>query len=97
MFNLGGGDMYTSPLAPPASAFNSYGESNSIKSNTYQNGKPEETTPSTADQQQAADSNNTAINNIADTFRPAVRLAYGEKFSKSTILPEYFNTLVTKD
>jgi hypothetical protein len=97
MFNLGGGDMYTSPLAPPASAFNSYGERNSITLNTFQNGTPAETTQSATNQQQAADSTNAGLDNIADTFRPAVRLAYGEKFATSTILPEYFNNIVTKD
>jgi hypothetical protein len=39
MFNLGAGDMSFTPIPPPSSAFNSYGERNSIVMNNFKKGR----------------------------------------------------------
>ena len=65
MFNLGAGDMSFTPLPAPSSAFNSYGERNSITANRFNN--IENSTPQAQDDSK---SNNRSAQFIAETSDP---------------------------
>lgn len=110
MFNLGGGSMHFSALAPPSSAYGSFGEYNSIRtSEAYgANKSVDDKTPNgTRSSQGVASEINTTnpidpskINNaenLAAYFEKSVNRAYGSKFAKSPILVDYFKDLKTKD
>jgi len=110
MFNLGGGGMYFSALAPPSSAYGSFGEHNSITSaEAYgANKKVDSKTPNgtvstqgiSADistQTPLAPASINPAENLAAYFEKSIEKAYGSKFSKSPILVDYFKDLKTKD
>lgn len=95
MFNLGGGDLTYTKLAPPSSAYNSYGEyvdellKNANNNSTNATSSANNTQGVAVDPQKAE--------NLAKYFRASVGRAYGEGFGASGILPSYFTELKTKD
>lgn len=104
MFNLGGGDMYFTTLAPPSTARNSHGEYTTAKlqaayekdANLDQfDGRSAEarlsenpTGGASSDQIQA---------DISNLYGPRVSRAYGDEYGKSPILSDYFRDLKTYD
>jgi hypothetical protein len=60
MFNLGAGDMSFTPIPPPSSAFNSYGERNSIVLNNFKKGR-NDTAAAYSDANSGAKSNATVV------------------------------------
>jgi hypothetical protein len=108
MFNLGGGSMFYSSLAPPSTARNTYGEYNSQKLEEIQNGNKQEALSaeqSAANQQasfenQAQDTGQVSAEGaarLADVAASSVGRAYGARFAAAPVLKTYFNRLVTKD
>lgn len=112
MFNLGAGDMSFTAMPPPSSAFNSYGERNSVTLNNFKKGRNDTSDPNTAistgqpnSSQLVAETidiktnaaNVPGVADAADYFKVNVARAYGIKFAKSNALPDYFVNLKTKD
>lgn len=109
MFNLGGGDMYFSYLPPPASASNSFGERNSINQNSAMSGNNFGQTTSSqqitnsangSDKYGPAEFENFSSftpDGAADYYKSKVKVAYGQRYSESPILMDYFRDLKTKD
>jgi hypothetical protein len=118
MFNLGAGEMYSSYLRQPSSAYNSFGEWNSASANSFRNNLPIESETSSAftdsqfqkSQSGAFVQDSVNLNpigtsgklppfteNTLNFYRSSVARAYGEKFSNSGALPEYFKQINTKD
>jgi hypothetical protein len=115
MFNLGGGPLTFSPLPAPSSAFNSYGEKNSIIAKNFRDGTSDNAAPNALDKYTQNLPSASQVVNISGTgensreislseaneyaryFRANVRRAYGEKFSQSPSLADYFVNLKTKD
>ncbi len=99
MFNAGGGDMSFTPLPLPSSAYNSYGERNSIVANSLRAGNNAD--PNAKDaytgSNKSVTSNQSGAENIANYFRTNVTKAYGSKFAASPVLDDYFLQLKTKD
>jgi hypothetical protein len=91
MFNLGGGDLGFTALAPPASTANSYGEyvTNQIGS-AYG-------TLNAAEKLKTSIQNAPESENLANYFRVNVAKSYGVGFANSPILVDYFTQLKTKD
>lgn len=92
MFNLGGGDLAFTALAPPASAMNTFGDYNSNKANQFSgmSTSSTNTTNTTASNPQEA-------SNLGAHFAKSVESRYGSGFGKSPILVDYFTKLETKD
>jgi hypothetical protein len=109
MFNLGSGDMSFTPLPPPSSAFNSYGERNSKTINKYKGKEGQtqstENTPAASSgsiEYNVRDGSSKSISlaeaeKYASYFKINVQRAYGDKFSKSPAVVDYFINLKTKD
>jgi len=66
MFNLGAGPFSSSPLPAPSSAFNSYGERNSIVENNYRNGTNDNALANARDQFAATIPSATQVFDIVD-------------------------------
>jgi hypothetical protein len=95
MFNLGGGDLTYTKLAPPSSAYNSYGEYADEKIKNAQNNQTNGTSSANNEQGVAADPQK--AERLAAYFRASVGRAYGASFARSNILTSYFTELKTKD
>ena len=107
MFNHGGGDLYHTPLQPPSSAMNTFGEYNTARialANPSIPGSPEDAkkikefrssfnSSATSTQQLAGDE----AKAFASYFGKSVSGRYGSAFGKSAILVDYFTRLQTKD
>jgi hypothetical protein len=99
MFNMGGGDMTFTKLQDPASAYNSYGEYNSIRLSNAQGSAIDAGIQAIKDMTKSsgAVANADAPSGITDYFKRSVQRAYGDGFANSKILPSYFDELKTKD
>lgn len=108
MFNLGAGDMSFTPLPPPSSAYNSYGERNSKLLNKYKGKEGQdqstEQTPTystgTFEYGKPGEGKSFSVGEaekLAAYFKINVQRAYGNKFSNSPALVDYFINLKTKD
>ncbi len=95
MFNLGGGDLTHTKLAPPASSYNSYGEYVDELLKNANNSSTDAT--STANNTQGVAVDPQKAENLAKYFRASVGRAYGPGFASSGLLPAYFTELRTKD
>jgi len=108
MFNLGNGAMYFSALPPPSSARDAFGEVNSNSANAFRTGNQLSGDDSSkfvssgqAKQIGQFDDIGTGYDekdsaNSANFYAPRVRELYGEKFSQSKALVEYFLDRKTK-
>jgi hypothetical protein len=99
MFNSGAGDMGITALQQPASAFNSYGEYNSIRLSNALDTAIDAGVQARRDMQASAGSiqESAAPTELTEYFKRSVTRAYGESFGNSPILPSYFQELKTKD
>jgi hypothetical protein len=99
MFNMGGGDMTFTKLQDPASAYNSYGEYNSIRLSNAQGSAIDSGIQAVQDmvKSSGAVTNTAAPSALSDYFKRSVQRAYGDGFANSGILPSYFQELKTKD
>ncbi len=92
MFNLGGGDLAFTALAPPTSAMNTFGEYGSNKANQFagMSNSAATTTSNVVENPSEATA-------LAEHFGKSVESRYGAGFGKSPILTDYFTQLRTKD
>lgn len=113
MFNLGGGPFSWTKMPQLSTDFNSLGERNSIVQNAlrgYSKTDANSKDAALANNKSFAEINKKVdeksandlaklpdAQNTAAPFRYTVRRAYGEKFSKSEVLVDYFIDLKTKD
>jgi hypothetical protein len=99
MFNMGGGDLGFTKIQDPASAFNSYGEYNSIRLSKALKTAVDSGIQASQDLARSAGvvAETAGATPISDYFKRSVQRAYGEGFANSGILPSYFQQLKTKD
>jgi hypothetical protein len=91
MFNLGAGKLSHTPLAPPASAINTFGEANSQRQNLANSSQTATNSLATSQERDAI------LDNVNRVFKPRIKSFYGEDFAMSKMLPDYFYQLKTKD
>lgn len=106
MFNYGGGDFHLTPLQPPSSAFNSFGDYTSSRLAMASSSSPGiqtkelatiKTNLKTSAANAQGNQNLKDAEKYAKYFRQSVAGRYGSGFGKSPILSDYFLKLQTKD
>jgi hypothetical protein len=107
IFNHGGGDLSFTPLQPPASTMNSFGEYNSARIQSAYGGGYGDANKAVMDKikQGLTTSTQNTVNGkgqqsaeaLAGYFKTNVANRYGAGFGQSPILVDYFTRLQTKD